>query len=309
MRLAFLGTADFAVPGLDRLSASTHTVAGVVTVPDKPAGRGRKPRPSPVKVRALELGLPVLHPERLRDPAFLRTLESWRADCFIVVAFRILPPEVFRLPSKGTVNLHASLLPRYRGAAPIRWALMNGETETGVTTFLIDAHVDTGDLLLQSRVPILPDDDAGTLHDKLAACGAELLLETVDGLESGVLRPVPQRGEPTPAPKILPEHGRIDWSRPAGEILCQIRAFSPGPGAFTEWQGHRMKLFGASVQIQDTAVHREPGTILKTGQDGILVQAGSEWLRVRSVQIEGRKRMDAGAFLRGADLKAGQRFG
>lgn len=309
MRLVFMGTPDFAVPSLDRLAASSHSIVGVVTVPDKPRGRGQTMQPSAVKIRALELGLPILQPEKLRDSAFIEALESWQADCFIVVAFRILPPEVFRLPSKGTVNLHSSLLPKYRGAAPIQWALMNGETETGVTTFLIDEKVDTGEILLQARVPISQDDDAGSLHDKLSERGANLILETADGLEAGSLHPAPQQGTATPAPKILPEHGLIDWSKPAETIVNQIRALSPYPGAYTSWQGRRMKLFDTLVQIQDSAIRTDPGTILKTGEEGIQIQTGSEALLVRSVQLEGKKRMDSGAFLRGADLKAGQRFG
>ncbi len=303
-----MGTPDFAVPSLNRLSGSSHEIVGVVTVPDKPRGRGQKMQPSAVKMRALELGLPVFQPEKLRDRTFIETLKLWQADCFIVVAFRILPPEVFRLPPKGTVNLHSSLLPKYRGAAPIQWALMNGETETGVTTFLIDEKVDTGEILLQTRVPILQDDDAGSLHDKLAERGANLILETVDGLESGSLHPTPQQGMATPAPKILPEHGHIDWAKPAETIVNQIRALSPYPGAYTTWLGRRIKLFGVTVQIQDVTVHSVPGTILNIVDEGIQVQTGSESLVVRALQLEGKKRMDVAAFLRGADLKSGQRF-
>lgn len=303
-----MGTPEFAVPSLEGLVNSRHTVAGVVTVPDKPSGRGLKRRPSAVKQAAADLGLPVLQPAKLKDPDFLAALRKWQADCYAVVAFRILPAEVFGIPKYGTVNLHASLLPKYRGAAPIQWVLMHGEHTTGVTTFLIDRKVDTGDILMQKRVPIGPEEHAESLHDKLADQGADLLVRTMDLLEQGELEPQPQRGEASPAPKIRPEHCRINWSRDCDNIRNQIRALSPFPGAFTGRKGRRIKIFKAACSPSPAAVTRDPGTILSTAGDRILVQCGSGQLEILDLQLEGRKRMEASHFLRGNPLQPGERF-
>ena len=307
MRLVFMGTPEFAVPSLNRLVESKHDVIGVVTVPDKPAGRGLKERPSAVKQAASDLDLPVLQPEKLKDPGFLSALRDWQADCYAVVAFRILPVDVFGIPRLGTVNLHTSLLPKYRGAAPIQWALMNGDSETGVTTFLIDRRVDTGNILMQKRIAIQPDEDAGSLHDKLAEAGADLLVQTMDKLEASTIEPRPQKGEATPAPKIIRVHCRIDWSDSNEKIRDQIRALSPMPGAFTGLNGKRMKLF--ETDLQSGADSRHPsGSILKADDSGILVQCGTGRLLVHELQLEGKKRMRVSEFLRGNTIKTGDRF-
>ena len=302
-----MGTPEFAVPSLNRLVESKHDVIGVVTVPDKPAGRGLKQRPSAVKQAASDLDLPVLQPEKLKDPGFLSALRDWQADCYAVVAFRILPVDVFGIPRLGTVNLHTSLLPKYRGAAPIQWALMNGDSETGVTTFLIDRRVDTGNILMQKRIAIQPDEDAGSLHDKLAEAGADLLVQTMDKLEASTIEPRPQKGEATPAPKIIRVHCRIDWSDSNEKIRDQIRALSPMPGAFTGLNGKRMKLF--ETDLQSGADSRHPsGSILKADDSGILVQCGTGRLLVHELQLEGKKRMRVSEFLRGNTIKTGDRF-
>jgi len=302
-----MGTPEFAVPSLNRLVESKHDVIGVVTVPDKPAGRGLKERPSAVKQAASDLDLPVLQPEKLKDPGFLSALRDWQADCYAVVAFRILPVDVFGIPRLGTVNLHTSLLPKYRGAAPIQWALMNGDSETGVTTFLIDRRVDTGNILMQKRIAIQPDEDAGSLHDKLAEAGADLLVQTMDKLEASTIEPRPQKGEATPAPKIIRVHCRIDWSDSNEKIRDQIRALSPMPGAFTGLNGKRMKLF--ETDLQSGADSRHPsGSILKADDSGILVQCGTGRLLVHELQLEGKKRMRVSEFLRGNTIKTGDRF-
>lgn len=304
----FLGTPEFAVPSLKRLVQSRHEVVGVVTVPDKPAGRGLKKQPSSIKQAAMNLHVPVLQPERLKDPEFLSALRRLKADCCAVVAFRILPVDVFQIPEHGAVNLHTSLLPKYRGAAPIQWAIMNGERETGVTTFLIDREVDTGDILMQKRIPINPDEDAGSLHDKLAEHGADLLEETMNFLEEGKLNPRPQRGEVTPAPKITQAHCRIDWDLSGGMIHNQIRALCPEPGAFTAIHGRRIKIFRTSIADSEARSPEKPGTILHADLTGILVQCGSGQLRVHELQMEGKKRLKAEEFLRGNPLRSGDRF-
>jgi len=233
-RIVFMGTPWFAVASLRALHENGYPVVCVVTVPDKPAGRGRKIATSPVKDYALANGLPVLQPEKLRDNGFVSTLKNLQADIFVVVAFRMLPEEVWSIPPSGTFNLHASLLPQYRGAAPINHAIFNGETKTGVTTFLIDREIDTGNILLSEGTEILPADNAGSLHDRLMTIGAGLVVETVKGLYHGKLKPVPQLSEPGvilhSAPKILPSDTLIDWKEPAVRIHNKIRGLSPFPG-------------------------------------------------------------------------------
>ncbi|HMK38390.1 MAG TPA: methionyl-tRNA formyltransferase, partial [Bacteroidota bacterium] len=219
LRIAFMGTAPFAVPSLVRLAGGGYTICATVTGPDKPRGRGREKSPTAVKETASRRGIPILQPERLKDPDFAGAIRSLEPDLIVVVAFRILPPEVFTIPRLGSINLHASLLPRYRGAAPINRSIMNGDSETGVTTFFLEELVDTGNILLQARTPIFPDDDAGTLHDRLADVGAEIVLHTVRLIEQGKAVPRPQ--DPalaSPAPKIFKEDCRIDWNIPAERI-------------------------------------------------------------------------------------------
>ena len=307
MRIVFMGTPDFALPSLDALIASPHEIVGVVTQPDRPKGRGLQVIAPPVKIKALEQGLSVFQPFDLKDPEFLGALRQLNADCFAVVAYRILPPVVYEMPPKGCVNLHTSLLPKYRGAAPIQWAIFNGDTETGVTTFFIEKSVDTGAWIFQERTRIHPEDNAGTLHDRLAEMGGKLLLKTMDAIESGQVVCHPQTGEPTPAPKITPEHCRINWNRPAEAICNQIRAFAPAPGAVTQISGKRIKLFVASVLKEDVA-QMSPGTIVRI-DDRIHVQTGQHILTIRELQSEGKKRMSASDFLRGASLHMNDHFG
>ena len=305
-----MGTPEFAVPSLRKLAVeSSHRVVGVVTPPDRPKGRGLRVACSPVKIEALERGLPIFQPDDLLQSDFLSRLRTWGGDCFVVVGFRILPPEIFEMPPKGTINLHASLLPKYRGAAPIQWALMNGDENTGVTTFFIERRVDTGDLILQKSVSIRRDEAAGELHDRLAIVGADLLLETLDLIEQGRVKPVPQRGEPSRAPKILPEHCLIDWRRHAEAIVNQIRALSPRPGAFTTWGGKRLKVF-RGVAMEDEGVETSrPGRVAAASEEGILVETPKGLVSVLELQPEGKRRMSAEVFLRGYGLSAGTVLG
>jgi methionyl-tRNA formyltransferase len=309
MRLVFMGTPDFAIPSLMKLISSHHVTAGVVTQPDRPKGRKLRIATPPVKSKALSSGIPVVQPENLADPGFIHTLKSWNADCFAVVAYRILPPEVFGIPTKGTINLHASLLPKYRGAAPIQWALIRGEKETGVTTFFIEKNVDTGEWILQERLPIAPDETAGELHDRLADLGAECLLRTLDLIERGEASRNPQRGKSSTAPKILPEHCKIDWHQSAGDIVNLIRGLSPLPGAFTFWNGKRLKCYRAT-QSRSTIPDPFPsGTVLNAGRDGLLISAGAGNVLVRSLQSECGEKMDADVFLRGHRIESGTVLG
>lgn len=252
--------------------------------------------------------MPVFQPERLNDPEFLNWLKARYADCFIVVGFRILPPEVFEIPPKGTVNLHASLLPKYRGAAPIQWALINGEKKTGVSTFFIERKVDTGDLILQEGIPIGPEETAGQLHDRLAEVGADLLVKTADLIALGTVKRISQEGTPTPAPKILPEHCQIDWTLPAERIVNLIRGLSPSPGAFTRWDGRRLKILKASEDKTSVSQLSKPGRVAVAAGSDIIVAAGTGSVRINELQIEGKKRMEAKEFLRGRSLAVGTMF-
>lgn len=312
MRLVFMGTPEFAVPTLRLLAASQHELAAVVTNPDRGRGRGRKTAPSPVKTAAQDLDLPVLQPDSLVSPVLLGRLEALEADLFVVVAFSILPQPLLRIPHLGSVNLHPSLLPKYRGAAPITWAVVRGETETGVTTFLLNPHVDAGDILLQRPVTVDPDETAGELQARLADIGARVVLETVDGLAAGTLRPTAQpAGQATRAPKLTKGDGRIDWTRPASELRNQIRGMNPVPGAFTEWRGGLLKVHRAElVDRSGRDVDADPGTVLHADSRlGLVVAAGRNALRLTWVQPQGKKAMDGSDFVRGYDISQGDRFG
>ncbi|TKJ41773.1 methionyl-tRNA formyltransferase [candidate division LCP-89 bacterium B3_LCP] len=301
MKVAFFGTPDFAKPSLKTLAESEYEVVGVVTAPNKPRGRGRLPAPTAIAIEAEILSLPILKPISLKDRTFLDELRKWNADIFVVVAFRILPEEVFGMASGGSINLHASLLPAYRGAAPIQWALWNGETTTGLTTFQIEKKVDTGNILLQRQVQIGESDDAGSLSEKLSLQGASLLLETIDGLESGMIKPQRQdTSKATPAPKITDEHTKIDWNRSASEIRNQIRALSPKPGAFTRIDGQTLKIFRS--EIIENKDKSAPGS-LTISDDGIVANTGDNKLKLTDIQLQGKKRMETSAFLRGYRLR------
>ena len=304
-----MGTPEFAVPSLRKLSQSAHEMLCVVTRPDRRSGRGRRLTPPPVKRAARSMGLEVFQPERLTDPSFLATLQRMKPDLLVVVAFVILPKKVFSIPERGSVNLHASLLPQYRGAAPINWAIINGETETGLTTFLLDSGMDTGDLLLQRRISIGEDETAGQLHDRFMEIGADLLLETVEGLEAGRLFPRPQPSEDTSrAPKLSKEDGRIDWRKEAPVLRNLIRGTNPFPGAFTIWRGQPLKVHRAEVSPGLERV--TPGEVLEVDpRRGITVQTGKGALRLLEVQPYGKRSMPAVAFLRGYKVSRGEILG
>jgi methionyl-tRNA formyltransferase len=307
MRLVFMGTPDFAVPTLDRLARSDHEIAGVVTRPDTSRGRGRRLASPEVKVAAEALGFPILQPDSLRDEAFQDELRSLGADLFVVVAFLILPRSVLKIPPRGSINLHPSLLPKYRGAAPIQWAVINGENSTGLTTFLLKPMVDAGDILIQRAVTIGPDETAGELYERLKIDGADVVCETVDGFESGSLTPRPQDDVvSTPAPKLTKESGRIDWSRSADEIRNLVRGTNPFPGAFTEWGSGILKIH--RVSLTDGA--GSAGQVLEANsREGFVIAAGEGALRLDSIQPQGKKAMDGVSFLLGNSVDVGEQFG
>jgi len=301
LRIVFLGTPEFAVASLDAIRRAGFEVVGVVTAPDRPAGRGMRPGQSAVKAYALRHGLRLLQPERLKAPGFLDELRALQADLQVVVAFRMLPEAVWAMPPMGTVNLHGSLLPRYRGAAPIQHAILNGEHATGVTTFRLKHEVDTGDILLQEPLPIGPDETAGELHDRMMAVGADLLVRTLQGLAQGSLQPLPQADvlpEDIPrAPKIRNEDCRIEWDRPVHDVHNHVRGLSPVPGAQTTWQGRLIKLFRS--RPVPGPVDQPPGTLQAIGGETLRIACADGWLHVLDLQMEGRRRMPAAEFLKG----------
>ncbi|MFQ5863927.1 MAG: methionyl-tRNA formyltransferase [bacterium] len=309
MRILFMGTPEFAVPSLKILMESSHELVGVVTAPDKPVGRGLRIHPTPIKKAAAEFNIPILQPTELKDSEFINKIRNLDAHLFVVVAFRILPPEVFKLPPKGTINLHASLLPKYRGAAPINWAIINGETQTGVTTIYIQEKVDAGDIILQTAVEIGEEETAGELHDKLADLGAKLLLETVDLIDQNKAPRTYQTGEVTRAPKISKDLGHIEWDRPASEIRNLIRGLSPSPGAYSILDGKVLKIFRTKV-CDKSELSGAPGEIVAVNSKlgSIEVATGSGNLEILELQLEGKRRMLANEFLRGHVLKAGDQF-
>lgn len=308
LRVVYCGTPEFAVPTLDALMQSRHRVVGVVTVPDRAQGRGLKMAPSRIKERALELGLPVQQPEELHEPGFLSYLREAHCDLLVVVAFRILPQAVFELPRLGAVNLHASLLPAYRGAAPVERALLDGCRETGVTTFQIARKVDEGGVLLQRRVDIDPADNAGRLAERLSVIGAQLVLETLDGLAAGTLSPTPQNHAlATRAPKITADDRPIRWDEPAEASHHRVRALSPRPGATVRRKGKQLKVLESG--FDPVSGSAPPGEVAATDSlRGIAVGTGRGTLFLQRVQPEGRQAMTAAAFLRGYPLQPGDRF-
>jgi len=302
MRIIFMGTPEFAVASLEALLNAGETVVAVVTAPDKPAGRGQKLHQSAVKQYAEAYGIPVLQPEKLRNPDFLTELRAFKADLQVVVAFRMLPEVVWDMPPLGTVNLHASLLPQYRGAAPINHAIINGETESGVTTFRLQHEIDTGNILFSEKVVIAPDDTAGDLHDKLMDIGAQLLVKTVKAIAAGKVNPVAQENLETGvvlkhAPKIFKEDCRIDWHRPVDEVYNLIRGLSPYPTAYTMLDGKTLKIF--KVAKEKTREPYAPGTPYTDGTSFLKFACPDGYIAAEEVQLEGRKRMDIEAFLRG----------
>lgn len=299
LRIVFLGTPDFAVASLKALIENGYNVVAAVTAPDKPAGRGRQLKTSAVKDYAEEQHIPVLQPEKLKNPEFLETLKSFNADLQIVVAFRMLPVAVWDMPSMGTVNVHGSLLPYYRGAAPINWAIINGEQETGVTTFRLQHEIDTGDILLQHKEPILPEDDFGSMYYKLMDAGATLLLQTIDGLLAGTLKAIPQStiDKETHAPKIFKETCQIDWNQNAKAIHNLIRGLAPVPTAFTSLGDKQLKIFAATFEKDTTA--QSIGSVDSDDKTYLRFACADGWLYATDVQYEGKKRMLVADFLRG----------
>lgn len=310
LRIVYMGTPDFAVESLRCLVEGGYNVVGVITMPDKPAGRGHKLQFSPVKQYALEHSLPLLQPEKLKDEAFVEALREWKADLQIVVAFRMLPEVVWNMPRLGTFNLHASLLPQYRGAAPINWAVINGDTETGITTFFLRHEIDTGEVIQQVRIPIADTDDVGIVHDKLMMLGGKLVTETVDAILNDAVKPIPQEemavvGELCPAPKIFKDTCRIDWNQPVKRIYDFIRGLSPYPAAWSELvqpDGETvvMKIFETEKIIQSHQL--TPGTLLTDGKTYIHVAAADGIIGIRALQLPGKKRLKTDELLRGFRL-------
>ncbi len=306
MRVVFMGTPEFAVASLDALLKAGVNVVAVVTSADKPAGRGRKLHQSAVKVYALEHGIPVLQPEKLKDPAFAEELKSYRADLQVVVAFRMLPERIWNMPPHGTINLHASLLPQYRGAAPINWAVINGETETGVTTFKLKHEIDTGDILFNRKVTIGEDETAGDVHDKLMLTGAGLLVETVKAIESGSYHEMPQepllaRGEQARhAPKLFKEDCLLDWNQTARSLHNRIRGLSPYPAAYTTLGGKTLKIYRSACI--EGPVAASAGSPLSDGKTYLRFACSNGYIDLLEVQLEGKKRMGIEEFLRGHKL-------
>jgi len=301
-----MGTPEFAVPSLKILLDNHYSLAAVVTAPDKPRGRGQKLSPSPVTRVALNHHLTILQPTNLKDETFFKQIKDLQPDLIVVVAFRILPKDVFAIPRLGSFNLHASLLPRYRGAAPINWAIIKGEKETGVTTFMLQEKVDTGGILLQVRIPIGAEDDAGCVHDKLADVGAKIVLHTVRLLEQGKALPKTQDdSQASPAPKITRDDCRIRWDQSARNIHNIVRGLSPYPAAFTSHAGKVVKIY--RTQVFDTVSRGIPGTVFAT-PDALHVCTGDVMIAINELQQEGKKRMTAKEFLRGYRIKDSERF-
>jgi methionyl-tRNA formyltransferase len=318
LRIVFMGTPEFAVASLEALVNSGCNIIGVITAPDKPAGRGLKLHESAVKKYATENGLRVLQPEKLKNPHFLEELRTLNADLQVVVAFRMLPEAVWSMPPLGTINVHASLLPQYRGAAPINWAVINGETETGVTTFKLKHEIDTGDILLQECIPIGENETAGELHDRLKDLGARVLVKTVQGLSDRTLKETPQASvanSQSPveqsvdgdsrlplkhAPKIFTETCRIDWNRPVAEVHNLIRGLSPFPGAFTYLNDKLLKIYKSQKETATTGIG--PGTFKTDGKNFLKFAGTDGFVWVKELQLEGKKKMAVEDFLRGHKL-------
>jgi methionyl-tRNA formyltransferase len=312
LRVVFMGTADLACASLEALCrAPGFSVVAAVTQPDKPKGRELKLQPTPVKIVAMKHELPVHQPIKARAPEFVDQLRGLTPDLIVVAAYgQILPQAILDIPKFGCLNVHTSLLPKYRGAAPIQWAILNGELETGVTIMKMDAGLDTGDIVAEMRTPIADTDNAQTLHDRLAKLGADLLVRTIPEYVAGQITPRPQPEEGgTYARKITRQDGRIDWLKPAREVWNQVRAFTPWPGAFTQFpregESKLLKIWDAAVQEH---AFRTPGEILEAGKFGIVVACGEHALRILELQLEGGKRLTAQQFLAGHELKPGERF-
>lgn len=304
LRIIFMGTPEFAVASLNKIYEAGYEIAGVVTAPDKPAGRGMQLTQSAIKKYALEKNFKILQPEKLKSPDFIEELKLLKADLQVVVAFRMLPEIVWNMPPMGTVNLHGSLLPQYRGAAPINWAIINGEKETGVTTFKLQQQIDTGNILLQEKIPVSDQETAGTLHDKMMNIGADLLVKTIQQLEKGTLKEIPQPStshiQPLnlrPAPKIFTETCEINWNKNVDEIYNLIRGLSPYPSAYTFLKGKKLKIF--SAEKEKFRQSHEPGKFFTDHKTFLKFSANDGFIRVKEMQLEGKKKMNVEDFLRG----------
>lgn len=310
MKLVYMGTPDFAVPPLVSLVEAGHEVAAVVTQPDKPKGRGKAVLMTPVKEKALSYGIPVYQPVRVKkDEEFLKILREIHPDAIVVAAFgQILPKEILELPRYGCVNIHASLLPKYRGAAPIQWAVIDGEKESGITTMMMDVGMDTGDMLERLVVPLDQNETAGSLFDKLSKAGGPLILDTLKKLEEGTAVRTRQPEDGVTYARMLDKSfGKIDWSRSAAEIERLIRGLNPWPSAYTKYKEKTMKLWAADVVDSDDT--GDPGQIVRVEKKRFLVQTGNGLLAIKELQLEGKKRMEADAFLRGVSLNEGEKLG
>ena len=307
MKIIFMGTPDFAAASLEALIASRHEIQAVVTQPDKPKGRKGELTPSPVKVVAEGKGIKVYQPLKVRDEEFVKTLRAYNPDVIVVVAFgQIIPLSILKMPKFGCVNIHGSLLPKYRGAAPIQWAVLDGEKETGITTILMDEGIDTGDILLKKTIKIDTDETSGSLFDKLMALGAETILETLDELEKGSLTPIKQGENPTAYAKMLTKAmGLIDFTRPAKELDCFVRGMDPWPSAYTLLSGKTLKLW----KVRAVEGSGKAGSVIDIGKESFTIACGEGAIEVLEVQLEGKKRMSAGDFLKGSTLNIGQELG
>jgi len=308
-RIVFFGTPSFALPPLKTLTQGPDQVVAVVTQPDREKGRGRRVVASPVKEVALQAGLPILQPEKAKEVSFQDALKGFGADLFVVAAYgQILPKSVLNLPKYGAINIHASLLPKYRGAAPIAWVILNGENRTGVTTMLMDEGMDTGDILLQSDLTLRGDETTETLQGRLAFLGAGLLSETLKKMKKGEIHPTPQdHSAATYAPMLRKEDGEIVWEKGAGEIDRQVRAFHPWPGAYTKWEARILKIYKG--EVREGKATGQAGTVLWVGSDVIEIETGRGSYLLREVQLEGKKRMSVRDFLSGHPVSAGEVLG
>jgi methionyl-tRNA formyltransferase len=309
MKVVFMGTPEFAARSLKRILHSKHEVVTVVTVPDKPQGRGKIIQPSAVKKNAVENGAPVLQPENLKDPHFIQSLKKVYADVFVVVAFQILPPEVFTIPPKGTINAHASLLPLYRGAAPINRAIMNGDKKSGVTTMLIDEKIDTGAMLLQKEVDISSEMNAGELHDLLADVSADLLLESLSEIESGKAKPIAQdSSKATKAPKIFKKDCKINFKQSSEALHNFVRGLSPYPGAYCHYRGKQLQILKSSIITFHSRDSAQPGTIVKLNKKEMVVACGKGSVSIETLKPQGKKIMTIHEYLNGTKIKIGEKL-
>lgn len=312
MRIAFLGTADFAVPCLQKLHQRGHEIVGVVTQPDRPRGRGKQLAPPPVKIAAVELGLEIFQPERIKEEDSIDKISSWKPDCLVVVAYgQLLPKELLAIPPMGCVNVHASLLPKYRGGAPIHRAIIDGQKETGVTIMLVNEELDAGDIILQKGREITSNMTVGELHDKLSADGAELLLEALQLMGEGKANMLPQKeAEATYAPLLTREDEKIQWKEKAAHIVNLIRGMDPWPGAYTTLEGKNLKIWRGKISPLVEGSQPKPGTLVEISSEGYVVVAGDgQGVLITQLQLQGKRRMSAEDFHRGNPLEVGTILG